>query len=305
MNHEPDSIQGANSKARSDAAMYEYSFDLQSGRSASRVARLVGRRKVVLEIGCGPGSQSRIFREVLECDVVGIEVDPTRAEKARAYCKEVHVADLETDDLGHFLKDAKFDVVVCADVLEHLRNPKHLLLRLKDFLNPRGYLVISIPNITHAAIIYEMIHGRFAYRAEGLLDSTHVRFFSCASAISLVEDAGYWIADLQRAHSAPEHTEFKTKPIVAEDKQILATIRSRNPDADTYQFIMKAYPLDNSSSQSNNALTMREEIRQLQVKISSYESELQRLNSIVNWYRTPFFIRLLRRINPISRTTMK
>jgi 2-polyprenyl-3-methyl-5-hydroxy-6-metoxy-1,4-benzoquinol methylase len=305
MNQSSASVQEVAVKESSDNAVYDYSFDLESGRSASRVARLVGKNKTILEVGCGPGSQSKVFREQLGCEVVGVEIDPARAEKARTYCREVHVANLETDDLGNFLKEEKFDVVVCADVLEHLRNPEELLLRLKHYLKADGYLVTSIPNITHASIVYEMVHGRFEYQTQGLLDSTHIKFFSCASALSIVEDAGYWVADLQKARFLSQHTEFKTNPISAEDKQILAVIRSRNPDADTYQFIIKAYPLNNGVSHDNNGFTMRETIRQLQGKISSYETELQQLRSTINWYRIPFIVRLFKRFNPLSRISVK
>lgn len=305
MNEKSASFQEVAVKASNDIAVYDYSFDLESDRSASRVARLVGKNKTILEVGCGPGSQSKVFNEQLGCDVVGIEIDPARAEKARSYCREVHVANLETEDLGNFLKEEKFDVVVCADVLEHLRNPEALLPKLKGFLKPEGYLVTSIPNITHASVVYEMIHGRFEYQTQGLLDSTHIKFFSCASALSLIEDAGYWIAELQKVHSLPKHTEFNTSPISSEDKQILEAIHSRNPDANTYQFIIKAYPLNNSVSHNSNAFTMREVIRQLQGKISSYESEFQRLNSTLNWYRKPFIVRLMRKINMLIRSTVK
>lgn len=295
-NEKAGSTQRNENKASSNMAVYDYSIDLESNSSASRVARLVGKNKTILEVGCGPGSQSKVFHGLLGCDVVGIEIDPTRAEKARSYCREVHVANLETDDLNDFLKNEKFDVIVCADVLEHLRNPEDLLIELKYFLKPDGYLVASIPNITHASIIYEMIHGRFEYKKEGLLDSTHIKLFSCASALLLIEGANYWVAELQKVRSLPQHTEFKTNPISPEDKQILATIQSRNPDANTYQFIIKAYPLNSSASHNTNEFTMREEIRQLQGKIVSYESEVKQLNSTVNWYRTPFIVRMLHKL---------
>lgn len=305
MNQKSARIQEIADNASDDNAVYDYSFDLESGRSASRVARLVGKNKTILEVGCGPGSQSKVFKEQLAGDVVGIEIDPARAERARNYCREVHVANLDADDLGCFLKDEKFDVVVCADVLEHLRNPEGLLVRLKDFLKPDGYLVTSIPNITHASIVYEMVHGRFEYQTQGLLDSTHVKLFSRASALSIVEGAGYWVSDLQQAVKLPQHTEFKTDPISAEDKQILAAICSRNPDANTYQFIIKAHPLNNAPGNDNNAFTMREEIRQLQGKISSYESELRHLRASLNWYRTPFVVRFLKKLNPLRHAAGK
>ncbi len=305
MNKKSGSIEGPEDKVSSNEATYEYSFDLESNRSAPCVARLVGKNKTILEVGCGPGSQSKVFHGLLGCDVVGIEIDPVRAEKARAYCREVHVANLETEDLSVYLKEEKFDVIVCADVLEHLRNPENLLRGLNNFLKPNGYLVTSIPNVTHASIVYEMIHGRFEYKTEGLLDSTHIKLFSCASAISLIEDTGYWIAELQKVCSLPQHTEFKTNPISTEDKQLLAAIHSRNPDANTYQFIIKAYPLNNSDSHNSNVFTMREEIRQLQGKVTSYESELQKLNSILNWYRKPFIVRLVNKISLLKPSKPK
>lgn len=305
MNQKSARIQEIASNASDDNAVYDYSFDLESGRSASRVARLVGKNKTILEVGCGPGSQSKVFKEQLAGDVVGIEIDPARAEKARNYCRDVHVANLDSDDLGCFLKDEKFDVVVCADVLEHLRNPESLLVRLKDFLKPDGYLVASIPNVTHASIVYEMVHGRFEYQTQGLLDSTHIKLFSCASALSIFEGAGYWVADLQKAVKLPQHTEFKTNPISAEDKQILAAICSRNPDANTYQFIIKAHPLNNAPGNYINAFNMREEIRQLQGKISSYESELRQLRASLNWYRTPLVVRILKKFNPLRDASGK
>ncbi len=305
MNKKTDSAQEDANKTDSDTSVYEYSFDLDSERSASRVARLIGKNKTILEVGCGPGSQSKVFHEQLGCDVVGIEIDPARAEKARAYCREVHVANLEIDALSGFLNDEKFDVIVCADVLEHLRNPGEILSGLKNHLKPEGYLVTSIPNITHASIVYEMIHGRFEYKTEGLLDSTHIKLFSCASALSLVEDSGYWIAELQKARTLPQYTEFKTNPISAEDKQVLATIQSRNPDANTYQFIIKAHPLNNSDTRSSHDFTMREEIRHLQEKVASYESEVQRLRSKLNWYRIPFAVRLLKKLSPVNHISTK
>lgn len=296
-NEKTGRVQQAKDEASNDIATYEYSFDLEGTGSASRVARLIGKNKTILEVGCGPGSQSKVFHGQLGCDVVGIEIDPDRAEKARIYCREVHVANLEIDDLSDFLGNERFDVIVCADVLEHLRNPGDLLIQLKNYLKPDGYLVASIPNVTHASIVYEMIHGRFEYQTEGLLDSTHIKLFSCASALSLIEDAGYWIADLQKVHKLPKHTDFKTDPISDEDKQILAAIDSRNPDANTYQFVIKAHPLNSSTINNSNAYTMREEIRRLQGKISSYESQVQMLNSTLNWYRKPFFARLMNKFN--------
>lgn len=223
-------------------ATYEYEAQLRGDSTAAKVARLVGPSKSVLEIGCGPGSQSRIFSQHLGCSVVGIEIDPERAAKARQFCKEVHTADLEATDLTELLGGIKFDVIVCADVLEHLRDPSRLLARLPALMQPDGYLVASLPNVTHASVVFELVHGRFEYGAEGLLDQTHVRFFTLQSAVRLLEGCGFLISDLQRTQVRPKYTEFQTDAKLESEQKILELILKSNPEAMTYQFIFKAHP---------------------------------------------------------------
>jgi 2-polyprenyl-3-methyl-5-hydroxy-6-metoxy-1,4-benzoquinol methylase len=288
----------ANSIAEVEA--YHYVFDLGGNRTAARVARLVGRGKRVLEVGCGPGSQSRVFKEQLECEVVGIEIDPARAEKARSYCRQVHVADLETVDLNSLLGAERFDVIVCADVLEHLRDPSVLLRKLISHFGDDGYIVVSVPNITHASVVYEMAHGVFDYRPEGLLDSTHVRFFSAQSALALLEDSGYAVVDLERAKKRPEHTEFHTAPATSADAEFLSEILRRNSDGDTYQFVMKALPVSNRARQAKDGcLLLREELRGLRQTVNSYEKEVAKLNSVIEWQEKSIlkkiFARLIRK----------
>ena len=278
---------------------YEYDFDLDGNRSASRVARLVGSGKRVLELGCGPGSQSRVFSEKLSCNVVGVEIDPERAERAKAYCRKVLVADLERSDIRELVAPEQFDVVVCADVLEHLRAPESLLSKIKDLISPGGYLVASVPNITHASIVYEMIHGRFEYRNEGLLDATHIKFFSHESLLRLFEDAGFCISEIQRVRSKPQNTEFKTTAISAEDRALLMEISRRNRDSETYQFVIKAYPLGDCASDNHPTLALSDEVLRLRQLTEEYEAELNRLRSQSQWQDRPISARIadkLRRI---------
>ena len=129
------STEDQGSVAKPTPDLYQYSFNLQGSSAAARLARLVGKNKRVLELGCGPGSQSRVLRDELGCTVVGVEIDPSRAEKARAFCSAVHEADLEVQDIRELPDNEKFDVVTCADVLEHLKDPRNVLRGAKALLN--------------------------------------------------------------------------------------------------------------------------------------------------------------------------
>src|SRR5581483_1728689 len=143
-------------------------------------------------------------------------------------------------DLAAALGESRFDVVVCADVLEHLRDPARVLAALPPLLAPGGYLVASVPNVAHASVVAELLQGRFPYRPQGLLDDTHVRFFTREAIERCLEAAGWVIDHLERVRVEPEQTEFRTDlgrfpPEVA--RQLLAGEESR-----TYQFVLRARP---------------------------------------------------------------
>jgi 2-polyprenyl-3-methyl-5-hydroxy-6-metoxy-1,4-benzoquinol methylase len=139
--------------------------------------------------------------------VTGIEVNPEAAAKARLYCQRVICGDAEKLDYAKELDGERFDVVLFADVLEHLKDPSALLRRIRDFIESDGYVVASIPNIGHAAVVLELLAGRFAYRPFGLLDNTHIRFFNRRSIYETFEATGYVIEELSRIEVAPCATE--------------------------------------------------------------------------------------------------
>lgn len=159
--------------------------------------QLVGESKKVLEVGCATGYISKRLVEN-DCEVYGIELDPEAAKIAKKYCKKVFVGDAETWEL-----DEKFDVILILDVLEHLKNPGRLLLKLKEYLNPDGYFVLSIPNIANWKIRLKLLIGKFDYEDDGILDKNHLRFFTLKSAKKMVENAGLEIFKLDIVPSAP------------------------------------------------------------------------------------------------------
>ena len=189
---------------------YDQRIDLSVDNAHSWVIRRVGTGKRVLEVGCATGRMSQVLVEQFGCTVVGVEIDPAAASEAVRFCHRIIIADLDMIDLAHELGPERFDVIVAADVLEHLRSPERLLAALRPFLVPSGYVVASVPNIGHASIIAELLDGRFTYRPLGLLDETHLRFFTRKSICECFEYAGFGVSSVERLEVEPAETEFHT-----------------------------------------------------------------------------------------------
>ncbi|HEY2944035.1 MAG TPA: class I SAM-dependent methyltransferase [Vicinamibacteria bacterium] len=220
---------------------YDLQIDLSRDSAHTRAIRLVGGGKLVLELGCATGYVSRILTE-RGCRVVGVEGHPEAAADARRICDEVIVADLDALDCRAALGDRRFDVILCGDVLEHLKDPRRLLAELRPFLRSDGRVVASLPNVAHASVIAELLSGRFAYRPWGLLDDSHLRFFTRDSIYECFEGAGFVIDHLERFIVEPADTEFQTDLSALPDavaRALLAGEESR-----TYQFILTARAAD-------------------------------------------------------------
>jgi 2-polyprenyl-3-methyl-5-hydroxy-6-metoxy-1,4-benzoquinol methylase len=141
----------------------------------------VSRGSVVLDVGCACGDLGIALKRFKQCDVHGFEYHPTSIDIARdtgAYTK-VHQTDLNgIEDNAYPEYFGKFDAIVFGDVLEHLYNPEETMRKLLAYLKPGGFLLLSIPNVAHASIIANLLRGDFSYTEIGLLDKTHVRFFT-------------------------------------------------------------------------------------------------------------------------------
>lgn len=227
---------------------YAYDIDLNGEETAARFLRLVGRDKTVLEMGCSSGTQSRILKEQLGCRVTAVEINPEAARIAQPYTEKMLVGNIEQIDFDRELAGQRFDVITFADVLEHLYDPAGTLRRIKAFLKPDGCIVATVPNFTHAAIAFEMANGRFEYRKTGLLDDTHIRFFSRSGVYQTFAKAGLQVESLERSFVKAEESEFAIKIATDADRAMLDYIRKNNPESETYHFIVKVLPDDKADA---------------------------------------------------------
>jgi len=150
----------------------------------------------------GGVSSGYLAKELVDAGLVvdGAELDPVAAEEARQVCSTVIVGDLQQLDLSTL---PHYDVVLFGDTLEHLPDPGAVLARLRPQVKPGGALVVSIPNVANWAIRLSLLVGRFRYTDRGILDRTHLRFFTRRTLIELIEGAGFRVVALEGSVPLP------------------------------------------------------------------------------------------------------
>lgn len=150
-----------------------------------------------VEIGCGAGSTgAEVKRRYPDCIVDGFEYSAAAAAVAAGCMDNVHVGDVLAVDFGTLYAPESIDALLLADVLEHLYDPWIFLQRIRPFLTPDAQIIASIPNVRNLALINEIASGTFAYEPAGLLDITHIRFFSRKEIEKMFDQTGYEITSI-------------------------------------------------------------------------------------------------------------
>jgi lipopolysaccharide biosynthesis protein/2-polyprenyl-3-methyl-5-hydroxy-6-metoxy-1,4-benzoquinol methylase len=222
---------------------YDYEIDLKGDSAPARVVRMVGREKRVLEIGAGPGSMTRVLRDTFGCRVTAVEVDESVIPALTPFCERVYRADLNDLSWVQVLEhEPGYDVVIVADVLEHLYDPWSALPRIKTLLAENGYIIVSIPHTGHNAIIGCLLTENLEYREAGLLDRTHIRFFGMKNIQALFDTAGLAITESEFVTRLPEETEFAAAWNILPASTRIQLLK--NEFGNVYQVVAKAVPLE-------------------------------------------------------------
>lgn len=202
------------------------------GASHKWLLSMVPAGSRVLDCGCAGGFLASALRRK-HCVVDGVEFEPEAAAKARLVCRRVYEVSLEEPRLAAALHEQQYDRIIFGDVLEHLRDPEVVLASTVSHLAPGGRVLVSIPNIAHWRVRKSLLLGRFDYEEFGLLDRTHLRFYTFEGACRLAARAGFQIV---------RHEATLLPPPLPLGKTLIDRIRRSLPNLFAYQTLLELQP---------------------------------------------------------------
>lgn len=218
---------------------YNFDLDMNSDNSNSVILRNILPESNVLEFGCAYGRMTKYLKEELNCQVSIVEIDEDAGKVASQWADQYFIgkeANIEQTGFLNYLREgSKFDYIIFADVLEHLYNPQEVLKHSKQLLAPNGSIWISIPNVAHNAVLIDLLNNKFQYRDVGLLDNTHIRFFTYFSLLEMVESIGFEVANMHNLKNIVECTEFHNS--YSDVPEGIANYLKSRDHAETYQFV--------------------------------------------------------------------
>lgn len=149
----------------------------------------------VVEVGCSSGALARAYKAINpQAHYIGVEIDPAYAELARRHCDEALVLDMDEVTADALQSTLAADCYVFGDSLEHLRDPWSLLRKIRAVIPADGCIAACIPNAQHWSVQWRLVTGEFRYESAGLLDRTHLRWFTRLTMHEMFLQAGFKIA---------------------------------------------------------------------------------------------------------------
>lgn len=154
---------------------------------------------LVLDIGCATGFMGKYLIENKSCKVYGVEVDKVQAEIAEKNLSGVLTGSVEETEsikkINKMTKNKKFDVILATSLIEHLTDPDQFLKVMRNLLKPQGIIIISTPNIAHFSTRTSLLRGKFDYTEYGILDRTHLHFYTINTFKKIFKENGYRILE--------------------------------------------------------------------------------------------------------------
>lgn len=248
--------------------------------SIALIVKNVKEKSKVLDIGCSFGLAGEYLHKHKKCSVYGIEVDKKACEvcEKNGNYKKIYnfsISDTNSKQYKEFLNESiKFDYIILADVLEHLVDPADTLYNVQKLLNDNGRILVSLPNVAHFDIINGLCENKFNYNTYGLLDNTHIKFFTDKSFAQMIMEMNKIYKcnlDMKRIGQVTIYPDFAYN-----DSYMLRTLRSKIIDAYTLQYILE---IKKSNSQNN--------LKQIAEKtkpniLQEMQDEIDRLNEHIN-----------------------
>lgn len=207
--------------------------------SHTQIVNRIPQYAQVLELGCATGEMSQMMKRNCQAQVFGVEKDPQSAWQAQRHCDYVFTEDLDDAESLSALQFEKFDVITLVDVIEHLQHPEALLERLKPLMMDESTILLSVPNVAHASVRLELLTGDFRYEDAGILDSTHLKFFTLKSLKSMLARSGFVINEIDYTwHDIPDSVISRYLRQVGIEATPRILDYFHQPEAVAYQFIV-------------------------------------------------------------------
>ena len=217
---------------------YDNEFYKDIKYSVSIILNYIKPESTILEFGPGNGELTKYLKEEYNCSMYTVEIDEELHKISKQYAVDSICCDADGLQWASKFKDIKFDYVIFADVLEHLRNPQRVLSNAAALLNQTGSVLFSIPNIAHSDIILNLINNDFTYTEEGLLDKTHIHFFTYNSIIDMFNNTGLKNIEIDKVVKQTGFTEVNI-PVDLLPKEIVEAVIHKEY-GDVYQFVGRA-----------------------------------------------------------------
>lgn len=219
--------------------VYYRCFTPNSGESLALVAKHIAEGSRVLDIGCGAGDLGDYLQKQKQCRVVGVDYSAESVAVAAQKLETVIQLDLNVQTLDKQV-EGTFDVIVMADILEHIHTADAVLRSAENYLTASGKILISIPNAGYVGALLSLYDDAWRYREEGILDRTHVRFYTKQSVMELLRDNGYEGRICDRVSRDLLDSEF-TQRLDCQADAVRDWLLAK-PEGSTYQFIVEARP---------------------------------------------------------------
>lgn len=215
-------------------------------------------RTRVLDVGCACGDLSALLAERKNCRCTGFETDSEGVDicQKRKIFDEVRQIDLNSFKAADYPRFRQFfEVIICGDVLEHLIRPADVLSELKHLLKPGGYFLVSLPNAAHASIKTGLLLNDWSYTELGILDKTHLRFFTAESIAEMFANANLKIMAAERTTLPPDgFQKHKTSELPPETAAFILN----DPQSYVFQYVCKAMPAAGVSRADNLKMLLPE-----------------------------------------------
>ncbi len=214
---------------------YDFDLDMVNTNSLSLIINQIKRGSTVLEFGPANGRMTRYLKEALDCKIYLVEIDEKAGKEALRYGEDLVVDDIETFSWMKRFENIRFDYITFADVLEHLHDPEKVLIQAKSLLKQDGSILFSVPNLGHNSVLINLLNHEFEYTKVGLLDNTHIHFFTKNSVEHAMNRTGFTVAKRFATYAPVGSTEIETTyQAVAGIDESFWKLR---PYGDIYQFV--------------------------------------------------------------------